>query len=305
MPFRHKDRMPEGLLKMTDQKSVVCEGRRLQCNEWIVNYSFIFLLQKEFILMGQKEYAEILTEFYRTLKPPPGLPAGIEVLFPQQCPETMKVIRLFFKKFYDDPYPRRLIFGINPGRFGAGTTGINFTAPRQLKEFCGIDHPFKNQSELSAEFIYEMIQRYGSVKKFYSEWFISAVCPLGFVTSPGLSDHPLQGRGKISPGLSDHPLHRRGKGKNINYYDDKKLMMAVTPFIISSIRQQVDMGFKTDYCICVGGEKNFKFFNAFNEEHGWFDRIIPLPHPRFIMQYRRRQKEKFVHQYLNALQQGH
>ena len=32
-----------------------------------------------------------------------------------------------------------------------------------------------------------------------------------------------------------------------------------------------------------------------------FDEIIPLPHPRFIMQYRRKQKQQFIDQYLHAL----
>jgi hypothetical protein len=132
-----------------------------------------------------------------------------------------------------------------------------------------------------------MINRYGGVKKFYSEWFISAVCPLGFTS-----------HGKTSPGSSSHPL---GRGINLNYYDDKKLLEAVTPFIIESIQQQIEMGFKTDYCICIGGEKNFKFFSQLNEKNKWFKKIIPLPHPRFIMQYRRRYVETFIENYLSAL----
>ena len=87
------------------------------------------------------------------------------------------------------------MLGINPGRFGAGITGVNFTAPRQLKENCGIDHPWGNSSELSAEFIYEMIAAFGGPAKFYADYFIGAVSPLGY--------------------MKDR--------KNINYYDDKKL----------------------------------------------------------------------------------
>src|SRR5262245_66660399 len=111
-------------------------------------------------------FAESITNFYRSLKPPP-LPKGIEILFPQKNKEVMKVVETFFYKFYSDTHSRHLIFGINPGRFGAGTTGINFTAPKQSKEFCGIDHSFKSQTELSAEFIYESIEAFGSVKEFY------------------------------------------------------------------------------------------------------------------------------------------
>jgi hypothetical protein len=90
-------------------------------------------------------------------------------------------------------------------------------------------------------------------------------------------------------------------GKNINYYDDKQLMEAVTPFIIDCIHKQIAIGFSTDKCLCIGGEKNFKFLSGLNNEHKWFGEIVPLPHPRFILQYRRKQKDQFIHQYLSAL----
>jgi hypothetical protein len=89
-------------------------------------------------------FADKLIQFYRSLKPPTNIPEGISVLFPQQNKEVMELVKIFFNKFYNDNKPRRLLFGINPGRFGAGTTGVNFTGPKQLKEFCGIEHNFKN-----------------------------------------------------------------------------------------------------------------------------------------------------------------
>ena len=218
------------------------------------------------------KFAKGIIDFYKSLQPP-SLPKGIEILFPQQNNEVIKLVETFFYKFYDDDNSRHLIFGINPGRFGAGTTGINFTAPKQLKEFCGIDHPFKLQTELSAEFIYEFINVYGGVNFFYKDYFITSVSPLGFVKN----------------------------GLNLNYYDDKKLQRTITPFITDSIKKQVLLGFKTDYCICIGGDKNLKFLYSLNEEYKFFEKIIPLPHPRFIMQYRRKQKEKYLDQYLSVL----
>ncbi|MFI5187296.1 MAG: uracil-DNA glycosylase family protein [Chitinophagales bacterium] len=185
----------------------------------------------------------------------------------------MKIVKTFFYQFYNDNKPRHLVFGINPGRFGAGTTGINFTAPKQLKEFCNIDHSFKPTTELSAEFIYDFINAYGGPEKFYNDYFITSVSPLGFLKN----------------------------GINLNYYDDKKLQEMVKPFIISSIQKQISLGFYTDHCICIGGNKNLKFFSSLNNEYHFFEKIIPLPHPRFIMQYRRRQKENYIDQYLSAL----
>jgi len=219
-------------------------------------------------------FSQKLIKYYTQLKPPANLPKGIEVLFPQQDKQVIEIVEKFFKKYFNDNHSRSLMLGINPGRYGAGITGVNFTAPKQLKENCGIDHHFKTSSELSAEFIYEMIREYGGVNKFYQDWFIGAVCPLGFIKN----------------------------GKNINYYDDKKLEEAVTPFIIDCMNKLVDTGFNIERCLCVGGEKNFKFLSRLNEENKWFNQIIPLPHPRFILQYRRKQKDKYLHQYLMALQ---
>jgi hypothetical protein len=213
-----------------------------------------------------------LIRFYHSLTPPP-VPKGIEVLHPQPSPEVMQVVNQFFQKFYSDKNPRRLLLGINPGRFGAGITGINFTAPRQLKNDCGIDHPWGNSSELSAEFIYAMINAYGGAEKFYSNFFIGAVSPLGFVK----------------------------QGKNINYYDDARLQKAVTPFIIQTLEEQLKMGFRTDTCYCIGGEKNYKFLAALNEKNKFFKTIAPLPHPRFIMQYRRKRIQEYLDIYLNIL----
>ena len=218
-------------------------------------------------------YSKKLIKYYNQLKPPSNLPKGIEVLFPQKDKQVIELVKKFFEKYYNNDHPRRLMLGINPGRFGAGITGVNFTGPKQLKEECGIDHHLKLSSELSAEFIYEMINAGGDVKTFYQNWFMGAVCPLGFVKS----------------------------GKNINYYDDKKLQEAVTPFIIDCINKLVAIGFHTDKCLCIGGEKNYKFLSGLNKEHQWFGEIVPLPHPRFILQYRRKQKDQYIQQYLSAM----
>ena len=218
-----------------------------------------------------KTWAEHLFEFYSSLKPEQKLPNNIQWLYPQQSEEVMNVVKQFLQKYFGDTQKRKLFLGINPGRFGAGVTGVNFTAPKQLEE-CGINHPFKKQSELSAEFIYQMINAYGGPEKFYQHHFIGSVCPLGFVK----------------------------EGKNINYYDDKTLQEAVTPFIVSSIEKQLSFPVDRSRCLCIGGDKNFTFLSNLNARHKWFKEIIPLPHPRFVMQYRRKQIEPFIQQYLDA-----
>jgi acetone carboxylase gamma subunit len=53
--------------------------------------------------------------------------------------------------------------------------------------------------------------------------------------------------------------------------------------------------------MAIGGEKNFKYLSSLNDRFQWFEKILPLPHPRFIMQYRRKQKQQFIQQYLQAI----
>lgn len=217
--------------------------------------------------------ASAIIQFYRSLKAPSALPAGVEVLHPQASEEVMQVVESFYKKYYSDNNPRQLLFGINPGRFGAGTTGVNFTGPKQLTEYCGIPHPFGKRSELSAEFIYEMIMAYGGPEKFYGRFFITSVSPLGYIKN----------------------------GINLNYYDDRALAVSLRPWIIKMIKKQLEFCGHHKACICIGGEKNFKYFNTINESSNFFERIIPLPHPRFIMQYRRKFIKDYVEGYLEAL----
>jgi hypothetical protein len=222
-----------------------------------------------------KTWAANLINYYKDLEPPVDLPNGIEWLYPQQDAQVRTTVKAFLTKYFNDRQPRRLLLGINPGRFGAGVTGVNFTAARQLTDACGIVHPFKAGSELSAEFIYDMIAAYGGPEAFYKDYFIGSVCPLGFIKG----------------------------GKNINYYDDKALQQTVEPFIIQSIETQLSFNVARDKCFCIGEDKNYKYLTGLNRRFGWFETIVSLPHPRFIMQYRRREKEQYIRQYLQQLLQ--
>ena len=128
-----------------------------------------------------KTIAEKIIEFNRNLSFKGKLPANIRIMNPfGEAPQAMKVSEVFYKKFYNDFHPRRLILGINPGRFGAGTTGIPFTDPKRLIEKLGIEYEGKLLHEPSSVFVYEMIDAYGGAKQFYGNFYINSVCPLGF-----------------------------------------------------------------------------------------------------------------------------
>jgi len=216
-----------------------------------------------------------ILNFYKRLEPDFGLPDRIKVMNPFNDPVSWKLVTSFYDKFYKDDRQRILIFGINPGRFGGGVTGIPFTDPICLQELCGIPNDLAKKPELSAGFIYKMIEGYGGVHKFYGDFFITALSPLGFT------------RDDI----------------NLNYYDDKELMKNSKPFIVDCIRKQLQtLNTTNELCFCLGEGTNYKIFSKWNEEEGFFRKIIPLPHPRWIMQYRRKKVDEFVQMYVRELQ---
>ena len=217
--------------------------------------------------------AKAILQFYKQLNPRFELAQGIEVMNPFQNKEAWNLAERFYQKFYNDAHRRVFIFGINPGRFGGGITGIPFTDPVRLENECGIGNDFRKIAELSSIFVYEVINAYGGAEKFYFDFFITALSPLGFTKN----------------------------GTNLNYYDDKQLLKNSETFIIECIRQQQERIYTFDVSFCLGEGTNFKIFKKLNEKYQFFKEIIPLPHPRWIMQYRRKKVDEFVSLYLQKL----
>src|ERR1700744_6170515 len=129
-------------------------------------------------------FAGKILDFYKQLTYSGGaLPNGIRVMNPYSESEQVRHIAdLFYHKYYNDDQPRHMILGINPGRFGAGLTGIPFTDPKRLAAECGIPYEGKVTHEPSSVYVYEMINAYGGPEAFYKKLYIGSVCPLGFTT---------------------------------------------------------------------------------------------------------------------------
>lgn len=222
-----------------------------------------------------KIFAQSLMQYYADLQPPKGLPKEVEVMNPYQNSETFRIASRFYYKYYNDSNDRFICFGINPGRFGAGITGVPFTDPFKLQEVCGIENDFEKKAELSSRFIYDMIEAYGGPQKFYSKFYISAVSPLGY--------------------LKD--------GINLNYYDIKGFKELFEDYAVAEIKKQLPLGISTEVAFSIGKGQNIKYLHWLNERHQLFGKIIPLSHPRWVMQYRLKRKEEFIQEYLNAFEE--
>jgi len=89
---------------------------------------------------------------------------------------------------------------------------------------------------------------------------------------------------------------------NLNYYDDKALEKAVTPFVENWLRTLVACGMRTDTVLCTGTGKNAAYFSKLNDRLGLFEHIIALEHPRYVMQYKARIIDSYIDKYLAALE---
>jgi hypothetical protein len=225
----------------------------------------------ERILRFNQQLAEVSLE----------LPEGFSLLNPFTGPRSglvQAVTTAFYHKFYDDDRPRRLILGSSPARRGTAVTGVPFADAELLETETDIDIDGYAIQPTSSGFLSDVIEGYGGHGRFYSDFIMSFVCPLGVVrTKP------------------------TGGEVNANYYDTKKLEHGLRPFIVDATKSQVAFGLDTSECYCIGSGENFRFLTTLNAEEGLFDHIVPLEHPRFITQYNPTRKEEYVEKYLRVL----
>lgn len=220
-------------------------------------------------------FASKAKRFYASLEIRDRLPRGVEAMNPYRDPAAAPLVDAFLEKFFSDARTRVYVFGINPGRFGAGITGITFTDPVALQEHCGIPNGFQKRREASSDFVYRFVEQYGGATAFYRDLFLTATCPLGFVKG----------------------------GVNYNFYDDPALLRATRPFIVETMRTQLGFGARPT-AVLLGTGKLKAYFDCLNAEHGFFKKIVAVEHPRFIMQYRRRRMGEYLAKYGRTFQEA-
>lgn len=223
-------------------------------------------------------FADRVIEFNRNLRYTGELPVGFQVLNPYlDNLETMEVMQAFYHKYYNDLNQRKFIIGINPSRHGAGVTGVPFTDTKRLESACGIRMESAHTHEISSVFMYDMIAEYGGAAAFYKRFYINSPFPLAITQET-----------------------KAGKWLNANYYDDARLFAMVKDFMIGSLKSHISMGLDTEE-VFVLGKKNAQFIEKLNREAELFGRITVLEHPRYIQQYKSKEKTLYIDKYILAL----
>ncbi|MNJ91856.1 hypothetical protein D3C87_95110 [compost metagenome] len=223
-------------------------------------------------------FADKVIAFNRSLEYKGKLPEGFRVLNPYlDNPETMEVMQQFYRKYYNDTSERKFIVGINPSRHGAGVTGVPFTDTKRLESVCGIKMHSAHTHETSSVFIYDMIAEYGGPEVFYNQFYINSPFPLAIIR---------QGK--------------NGSWLNANYYDDPGLFEHVKSYMVASLKNHIGMGLDTAK-VFVLGKKNAGFIEKLNKEEHLFGQIAILEHPRFIQQYKSKEKQHYIERYISVL----
>lgn len=220
-----------------------------------------------------------ILEFYKKLsKTSLNIPEGFKIINPYNNSSVKEITTKFYNKFYNDNKKRRMILGSSPARRGTAVTGVPYEDAVHLQKETGIfiDNFYVNKS--SSNFLYDVIDLYGGCENFYKDFYMNFVCPLGIVR-----------------------LTQTGSEVNCNYYEYKNLKNSLYEFMVNSIKEQLTFNIDTSVCYCIGSGENYKFLLEINEKYKFFENIIPLEHPRFIMQYNSKNKDVYLDKYMNAL----
>ena len=225
-------------------------------------------------------FAEKILEFDKKLSNKIiNLPDGFEIINPfigEQKDKIKKITDVFYKKYYNDNNLRYMILGSSPARRGTAVTGIPFEDAERLEIETGIKIENFSINKSSSNFIYDVITKCGGFQKFYNKFYMNFICPFGIIK-----------------------VNTNGKKTNCNYYENKNLENALYSFIIDTLNDQINIGINKTKCYCIGSGENYDFLSRINAKYNFFDKIIPLKHPRFIMQYNSKNKEMFIKEYVN------
>ena len=123
----------------------------------------------------------------------------------------------------------------------------------------------------------DMIAQYGGAELFYQDFFINSPFPLAIVREKEV-----------------------GKWVNANYYDDTSLLRMTEEFMITSLKKQITIGIDCSE-VFVLGKMNATYISEMNKKANLFGRITVLEHPRYIQQYKSKDKQFYIDKYILTL----
>lgn len=108
--------------------------------------------------------------------------------------------------------------GSSPARRGTAITGVPYEDAAHLQNQTGIyiENFYVNKS--SSNFLYDVIDLYGGPEKFYNDFYMNFICPLGIVK-----------------------INSKGNEVNCNYYENKQLQNCLYDLIVTSLKNKLNL----------------------------------------------------------------
>lgn len=191
---------------------------------------------------------------------------GISVL--REFENNIAVSKHFAKAYCSSQRPSVVLCGINPGRLGAGKTGVPFLDFSSLSKLLpDID---RRDAERSAQFFFEVVEYFGA-KAFYSTFHVTNISSVGYERA----------------------------GSNVNYYD---LPEQALKYVLSAFGEEIN-AVQPTAIISLAGSVHATVRKLFSESS--IDISLCLPHPNYCAfpKHRDRCKDRYIEvlsQYIGA-----
>jgi uracil-DNA glycosylase len=103
--------------------------------------------------------------------------SSIEVI--KKNDDILRSQKLFDETYYSNDFPKIVLCGINPGKDGAGVTGVPFVDERTLDERLSDNNIKTNKTEPSAQFFNKIVDHFGA-ETFYKYFYVTNISWFGF-----------------------------------------------------------------------------------------------------------------------------
>ena len=192
-----------------------------------------------------------------------NLLGDLEICIPSDFVINREGIAAFWEKFYGNYVPRIMICGINPGRLGAGKTGIPFLDFASLSQLIpGVE---RQDSENSAEFFFQVVKSFGA-ESFFKTFYVTNFSSVGFVKD----------------------------GVNFNYHDLPQMALET---VERNFLEEIATVEPT-HVISLGREVHRSVLKLLPSS---IDCSLYLPHPSWIATYRSNEMDRWVQRYRDVL----
>ena len=185
------------------------------------------------------------------------------ICIPSDFVNNREGIAAFSERYYGNSVPRIMICGINPGRLGAGKTGIPFLDFGSLSQL--IPSMERLDSENSAGFFFQVVKSFGA-ESFFKAFHVTNFSSVGY----------LKG------------------GVNFNYHD---LPQAALETVERNFLEEVRV-VKPTHVVSLGKEVHQSMRKLLP---AGIDCSLRLPHPSWIATYRSNDMDHWVLRYREAL----